>query len=93
MTRCDYEELEHTADIYNAPAGALGHAVAKLFGADPKSELDDDLVRLKSLIEYGKASVGGTTVTREDVDLADGPERGVTNEYNPQKSIIDTDRS
>ena len=49
--------------------------VAKLFGADSKSELDDDLVRLKSLIEYGKASVGGTTVTREDVDLGHGAER------------------
>jgi uncharacterized membrane protein len=60
---------------YNPPGGALGHVVAKLFGADPKSELDDDLVRLKSLIEYGKASVGRTTVTREDVDLGDGPER------------------
>jgi uncharacterized membrane protein len=54
---------------YNPPAGALGHMVAKLFGADPKSELDDDLVRLKSLIEHGKASVGGTTVTREDVGV------------------------
>jgi hypothetical protein len=32
-------------------------------------------VRLKSLIEYGKASVGGTTVTREDVNLGDGSER------------------
>jgi uncharacterized membrane protein len=59
---------------YNPPAGALGHVVAKLFGADPKSELDDDLVRLKSLIEYGKASVGRATVTREDVDLGHGPE-------------------
>jgi len=60
---------------YNPPAGALGHVVAKLFGADPKSELDDDLVRLKSLIEYGKASVGRTTVTREDVDLGQAAER------------------
>src|SRR6266540_3590252 len=60
---------------YNPPAGALGHVVAKLFGADPKSELDDDLVRLKSLFEYGKASVGRTTVTREDVDLGQAAER------------------
>jgi uncharacterized membrane protein len=59
---------------YNPPAGALGHVVAKLLGADPKSELDDDLVRLKSLIEHGKASVGGTTVTREDVDPGHGAE-------------------
>jgi uncharacterized membrane protein len=39
---------------YNPPAGALGHVVAKLFGADPKSELDDDLMRLKRTIETGQ---------------------------------------
>jgi len=40
---------------YNPPAGALGHVVAKLFGADPKSELDEDMIRLKSTLETGKA--------------------------------------
>jgi uncharacterized membrane protein len=39
---------------YNPPAGALGHVVAKLFGADPKSELDEDMMRLKSTLETGK---------------------------------------
>ena len=38
---------------YHPPAGAVGHAVAKLFGADPKSEMDADLMRLKSFIETG----------------------------------------
>lgn len=38
---------------YNPPAGALGHVVATLFGADPKSEMDADLARMKSLIETG----------------------------------------
>ena len=38
---------------YNPPAGALGHAVAELFGADPKHEMDDDLMRMKSFIETG----------------------------------------
>lgn len=38
---------------YNPPAGAVGHAVAKLFGADPKREIDADMVRLKTLIETG----------------------------------------
>ncbi|MBI3802136.1 MAG: SRPBCC family protein [Nitrospirae bacterium] len=38
---------------YNPPAGVLGHAVASLFGADPKSEMDTDLVRMKTLIETG----------------------------------------
>jgi uncharacterized membrane protein len=39
---------------YNPPAGAVGHALAVLFGADSKSLVDDNLVRMKSLIETGK---------------------------------------
>ena len=39
---------------YNPPAGALGHAVAKAFGADPKSEMDQDLLRMKTLLETGQ---------------------------------------
>jgi uncharacterized membrane protein len=49
-----------TVDItlsYNPPGGALGHAVAALFGSDPKSEMDQNLVRLKTLIETGKTRV------------------------------------
>jgi uncharacterized membrane protein len=38
---------------YHPPAGAVGHAIASLFGADPKSEMDDDLMRMKSFIETG----------------------------------------
>lgn len=38
---------------YNPPGGALGHLVAKLFGSDPRSEMDQDLARLKNLIETG----------------------------------------
>jgi uncharacterized membrane protein len=38
---------------YVPPAGAFGHAVARLFGADPKSEMDADLMRMKTLIETG----------------------------------------
>ena len=41
---------------YNPPLGAVGHAVAALLGADPKQQLDDDLLRLKSLLERGKPS-------------------------------------
>jgi uncharacterized membrane protein len=39
---------------YNPGAGGLGHVVAALFGADPKSEMDEDLVRMKTFIETGK---------------------------------------
>ena len=28
--------------------------VAKMFGADPKSEMDEDLLRLKTALEKGK---------------------------------------
>jgi len=39
---------------YNPPAGAAGHVVASLFGADPKTEMDEDLMRLKAFFETGK---------------------------------------
>lgn len=39
---------------YNPPAGALGHAMARLLGTDPKSRLEQDLVRLKTFIETGR---------------------------------------
>lgn len=51
---------------YNPPAGALGHLVATIFGANPKREMDEDLVRFKSLIETGKATADGETVTRDE---------------------------
>jgi uncharacterized membrane protein len=39
---------------YNPPAGALGHVVASLFGADPGAEMDEDLMRLKNWFETGR---------------------------------------
>jgi uncharacterized membrane protein len=39
---------------YNPPAGAIGHAVASLFRADPKTEMDQDLMRMKVLIENAR---------------------------------------
>jgi uncharacterized membrane protein/CBS domain-containing protein len=53
---------------YSPPAGAIGHAIAMLFGADPESQMDADLVRLKSLFEHGKASVGSQTISREEIE-------------------------
>jgi uncharacterized membrane protein len=38
---------------YSPPAGALGHVVASLFGADPGTEMDEDLMRLKNWFETG----------------------------------------
>ena len=36
-------------------AGAIGHVLAKAFGADPKSQLDADMMRFKTRIETGNA--------------------------------------
>jgi uncharacterized membrane protein len=38
---------------YSPPAGAIGHGVATLLGADPKRQMDDDLARMKAFIERG----------------------------------------
>jgi uncharacterized membrane protein len=38
---------------YNPPVGAAGHAIAAALGADPKSEMDADLMRMKSMLETG----------------------------------------
>jgi uncharacterized membrane protein len=52
---------------YNPPAGAVGHAVATLFGADPKRAMDEDMLRLKSLLEEGKTRADGEPVRLEEV--------------------------
>lgn len=41
---------------YRPPAGAVGHALASLLGSDPKRQMDQDLARMKSLVERGAAS-------------------------------------
>jgi uncharacterized membrane protein len=46
----------HICMSYSPPAGALGHAVAKLFSADAKTELDEDLMRLKTTVETGRVA-------------------------------------
>jgi uncharacterized membrane protein len=55
---------------YNPPAGAIGHAVASFLGADPKRLMDEDLVRLKSLLEEGKTTAHHRTVMRAEVRRA-----------------------
>ena len=39
---------------YNPPGGVIAHALASLLRSDPKTEMDQDLARLKTLIERGK---------------------------------------
>lgn len=57
----------HVRMSYNPPAGGLGHLVARLFHDDPRSAMNDDMVRLKSLLENGRATAHHRRVERRDV--------------------------
>jgi uncharacterized membrane protein/osmotically-inducible protein OsmY len=59
----------HLLMSYNPPAGAIGHAVAKLFGVGPQEVMDEDLVRMKSLFEHGKTRAHGKIVTRDQLSV------------------------
>ncbi|WP_290055619.1 SRPBCC family protein [Amycolatopsis solani] len=51
----DGESTEvHVAMTYEIPGGALGKLVAKYFGEEPHQQLDDDLRRLKQVLETGE---------------------------------------
>ncbi len=39
---------------YNTPSGAIGVAIAKLFGEAPEQQIGDDLRRFKMLMETGE---------------------------------------
>lgn len=60
----------HIQMCYHPPAGGVGHAVASMFGADPKHEMDDDLARMKLLIQRE------AQVKRGSGERASAPERG-----------------
>ncbi|WP_035863243.1 SRPBCC family protein [Cryptosporangium arvum] len=44
----------HVALSYDIPGGTVGKAVAKYFGEEPHQQLDDDLRRLKQVLETGE---------------------------------------
>lgn len=52
---------------YTPPAGVFGNLAAWFFGDDPKQLLDDDLMRLKSLLENGKTTVRHHTIELNQV--------------------------
>lgn len=52
---------------YTPPGRVLGHTVARLLRRDPRSAMDEDLLRMKSLLENGKTTNGGRTVELEEV--------------------------
>jgi len=41
---------------FHPPAGALGARIAELFGKDPSSQVDQDLIRLKEIVEKRPAA-------------------------------------
>jgi uncharacterized membrane protein len=57
----------HVRFHYTPPAGALGHALAAMLGADPKRAMDEDLVRFKSLLEEGSTTAHRRTVRRDEL--------------------------
>jgi uncharacterized membrane protein len=52
---------------YRPPGGAIGHAVAHVLGWDPKARIDDDMVRMKALLEDGQTRAHGERVTARDL--------------------------
>jgi uncharacterized membrane protein len=67
----DGESTEvHVLLAYDIPGGKLGTAVAKYFGEEPGQQLDDDLRRLKQVMEAGEVvrsdgAPGGKRARRE----------------------------
>lgn len=57
----------HIRMSYNPPAGWFGHGIATAFGVDPKSSMDADLARMKTLIETGRAPHDAAQRTSETV--------------------------
>ena len=60
----------HVRMNYCPPAGFLGHGLAMLFGVDPKSAMDDDFMRLKSIFEHGKTRSHRQDVPRPELNLS-----------------------
>ena len=59
---------------YHPPAGEIGHAFARLLGADPKHKLDHDLQIMKAFIERhaAAATAGGGGMETAGLDSSPG---------------------
>ena len=49
---------------YDPPAGAVGAAIAKLFGEEPSQQVDGDLRRLKQVLETGEVVHSDSSIHR-----------------------------
>ena len=57
VTFHDNDDGSTTADVklvYTPVGGAAGHGLASLLGLDPKHQMDEDLLRMKTYLETGK---------------------------------------
>jgi hypothetical protein len=67
---------------YEMPAGKLGETVARFFGEEPHQQLDDDLRRLKQVLETGEVvrSEGAPGGKRARREFPQHPARPLTRE-------------
>ena len=54
----------HVELRYDPPAGKLGALVAKLFGEEPRQQVDGDLRRLKQVLETGEVLHSDASIHR-----------------------------
>ncbi|MDB4958599.1 MAG: hypothetical protein JWO36_6168 [Myxococcales bacterium] len=71
-----FEEVEGGTRLqiqlsYEPPGGVLGAAIARVLGWDPKSRMDDDLVRAKTLLEKGLTTAHHKRVTIEQLPVTE----------------------
>ena len=59
----------HLQMTYHPPAGLVGHAVAVLLGQDPRSMMETEFVRLKSIFEEGKTRAHGHEVAVSELNV------------------------
>ncbi|HLL21265.1 MAG TPA: SRPBCC family protein [Kofleriaceae bacterium] len=52
---------------YRPPGGVIGHAIAHILGWDPKARMDDDMLRMKSILEQGRTRAHGDRVSMKDL--------------------------
>jgi uncharacterized membrane protein len=60
---------------YTRPPGAAGHPLASLLGVDPRRAMDEDLLRLKSLLEDQQTPTPDKTVHLQEVAGSAKPAR------------------
>lgn len=70
--RVRFDEVEGGTRVqvlmtYRPPGGVVGHAIAHILGWDPKARMDEDLARMKALLEDGKTRAHAGRVELTDL--------------------------